>query len=591
VTLRDVFHERRERAPSDGALAPVSGVHRDTSGSARFAQVELEHFDEYVLVAKVGHGGMAEVFLSLSQGPSGFRKLLVIKRMHAHMCSDAECVGMFVNEAKLAARFHHPNVVQTNKIGQAQGRPFLAMEYLEGQPLQRIIRKLKARGEPFPPALAVRIACDALAGLHYVHLAADYDGTPLGIVHRDISPQNVFVTYGGEVKLLDFGIARSVHGDLTRTGVLKGKLGYVAPEQARGDVVEPAADVWGMGVTLWECLSGQRLFHARSDVDMLRAVLVDDIPPLCEVAPHIPEELGEIVHHALKRDPALRYRSAQALQSALEGWLVRSGSVVTREQLAQHQAELFVEEIAERRLIVQQCFARVDLANLEGEPFSDLETDHDAGPAASLRPRTSRTAWAKWLALALVVLIAGVLALRSGERTVQGPQATVVSPLARVSVAAAAPSADSNVREPEAPPKKRIAPAPELRPDDGHDVSAVHEASAIKPVSAAQARPARERALHAPKHSESSLPTQSEAAPAVAEAAAPVAAPGRLALDCTPFAIVSLNKERLGITPIDVELPAGTHTLTLRNPEKGIETTYTVTVPAGEHVHRHIALE
>jgi len=214
--------------------------------------VAITPFDDYLLIGALGRGGMAEVLLALQDGPGGFRKLVVIKRLLPHLADEPGVVEMFLDEARLAARLEHPHVVRTEKVGEADGRHFIAMEYLDGEPVSRILRETTRRGEPLPLPLAARVGADALDGLAYAHGASDYDGTALGVVHRDVSPQNLFVTYQGVTKLLDFGIAKAATQEgQTRTGFVKGRFGYLAPEQARGGDVDARADLFGMGVVLF----------------------------------------------------------------------------------------------------------------------------------------------------------------------------------------------------------------------------------------------------------------------------------------------------------------------------------------------------
>jgi serine/threonine-protein kinase len=221
---------------------------------------------KYRVIAKLGQGGMATVFLSIASGPVGFNKLLVLKLLKDELESDGDFLTMFLNEARLAARLNHANVVQTYEVGVEQGRHFLAMDYLDGQPLHHLLRKVtRAR---MPLDVHVRILADMLAGLHYAHTLTDFDGTPLHVVHRDISPQNVFVTYDGQVKLVDFGIAKAAGAvSNTQSGVFKGKLTYVAPEQAGGDVVDARADIFSVGVMLWEAMSGRRFAQGEGQTE------------------------------------------------------------------------------------------------------------------------------------------------------------------------------------------------------------------------------------------------------------------------------------------------------------------------------------
>jgi serine/threonine-protein kinase len=259
--------------------------------------------------------------------------------------------------------------VQTHKVGCANGRHFIAMEYLEGQPLGRAIPRLRAPGSGVDPVLAARMVADALAGLSYAHDAVGYDGTPLSLVHRDVSPQNLFVTYDGQVKLLDFGVAKVAAEALdlhTPMGTIKGKLGYIAPEQTRGQV-DRRADVWSAGVVLWELLSGTRLFKGADAPSRLRAALSDEIPNLRALRAELPEALAQIAARALLRDPDERYESAAQMKSELEAWLTveqEKGSIVVapdaaaRASLALAMQSRFASEIRDRRAADQRAHAR-----------------------------------------------------------------------------------------------------------------------------------------------------------------------------------------------------------------------------------------
>ncbi len=230
----------------------------------------------YAPVARLGTGGMADVFLTLAHGPQGVNKLSVVKRLR-----DPENVAlteMFLDEARLAARLNHPNIVHTYEVGEARGEYFIAMEYLEGQPLNQLLKKLESRCEGLSEPFVAFIAIQALKGLHYAHEFCDFDGTPLGVVHRDVSPHNLFVTYGGEIKLLDFGIAKAaVNLTHTEDGVLKGKIRYMAPEQATGTDVDRRADIFAFGVVFWEMLARRALFTG-APLSILTRIVNEEIP-------------------------------------------------------------------------------------------------------------------------------------------------------------------------------------------------------------------------------------------------------------------------------------------------------------------------
>ena len=233
---------------------------------------------DYRLIATLGRGGMAEVFLAVRHGHGGFTKLVVIKRLRAdlYMSPDGPHYRqLLLDEANLAARLHHPNIVQTHEVHDDAGAPYLVMEYLDGQPLTQVVTAALRAGLRVPVRLALHVVAEVLAGLEHAHALCDYDGAPLAVVHRDVSPHNVFWTYAGDVKLMDFGVARSALGaSLTVAGTVKGKLGYMAPEQARGEALDHRADLFAAGIVLWELLAGRRFLRAIERRD--RVVGVDD---------------------------------------------------------------------------------------------------------------------------------------------------------------------------------------------------------------------------------------------------------------------------------------------------------------------------
>src|SRR5215475_2694230 len=233
---------------------------------------------DYRLIATLGRGGM-----------EGFHKLVVIKRLRTDLLAQPagpKFRALLLDEARLAARLSHPNIVQTFEVGDQQGQPWLAMEYLDGQPLSQVLTRMRRAGQSLPVELALQVVIDVLAGLAYVHDLADFDGTPLRIVHRDVSPQNVFWTYDGAIKLVDFGVAKfALNTADTEVGIVKGKLTYMAPEQARGQPIDRRADLFTVGILLWELLAGRRLLRAPTPAASLERLLFEQLPSLASVRP------------------------------------------------------------------------------------------------------------------------------------------------------------------------------------------------------------------------------------------------------------------------------------------------------------------
>jgi eukaryotic-like serine/threonine-protein kinase len=297
-------------------------------GLTRVQGSTTQQFGKYLLQRKLAEGGMAEVFLAKQTGMEGFEKLVVVKRILPQLCSDESFVKMFLNEARVAARLNHPNVVQIFDLGKLGEQYFIAMEYVHGEDLRDLIRVLTEKGERPSLALACRIIADTLAGLHYAHTRVGADGKPLGLVHRDVSPANVLVTYEGSIKLVDFGIAkatREVGAAQTQAGLLKGKYAYMSPEQARGQTIDARADVFCAGILLWELVTWQRLFKRSTEMATLMAVAEEPIRTPRSVDASLPPELDRLIGKALARNPDERFATAQEMRAALEH-LIRTSS-------------------------------------------------------------------------------------------------------------------------------------------------------------------------------------------------------------------------------------------------------------------------
>jgi len=328
----------------------------------------------YQILAKIGEGGMGTVYLTKMDGPSGFNKLAVVKELQADLVGSHEFVEMFLNEARLAARLTHPNVVHTYEANDHEGRLYLAMEYLDGQPWSRT-RELLWRNGSLPFALHLRVLIETLAGLHYAHELRDYDGTSLQVVHCDMSPHNVFVTYDGQVKVVDFGVARAVTADhRPEKRILVGKLAYIAPEQARGKPLDRRADVFAVGVMLWEALAGRRFAENQDLNEMRRRRATGQEPRIRDVAPQVPRALAEICDRALALSPADRFATAAEFREAL----LTSGEGVQgldQMRLGELVADAFKQERARVHGIIER--------NLKG-PSSLSSSVEDL--VASLRP-------------------------------------------------------------------------------------------------------------------------------------------------------------------------------------------------------------
>ncbi|MFN7130985.1 MAG: protein kinase domain-containing protein, partial [Myxococcales bacterium] len=304
-------------------------------------------FGRYSLVKKLATGGMAEVYLAHQKGLQGFEKHIVIKKILPHLADDDEFVSMFLNEARIAARFSHPNIVQIYDLGREAESYYIAMEYIHGEDLGRVMKQAWSLQKWIPQPVVLRVIAAACEGLYYAHTKADEHGRPLKVVHRDISPQNIIVTFDGGSKLVDFGIARAAdQASHTATGAIKGKFAYMAPEQASGKPVDHRTDIFALGLVLYELLTGVRPFKRDSDIATLRAVLDCNIQPPSAVA-NVPKALDPVVMKALERLAEDRYQDAQQFQLAIENFLLEqkwNGSTI---KVAEFMKEIFAERLAD----------------------------------------------------------------------------------------------------------------------------------------------------------------------------------------------------------------------------------------------------
>ncbi len=352
-------------------------------------------FGDYRAIARLGRGGMADVFLAVRNGIAGFTRLVVIKRLRddlAQLPEGRRYRALLLDEARIAARLRHPNIVQALEVRNDAHMPYLALEYLDGQPLASVMTKARRARTPMPRPIALAVVSDLLSALSYAHTVADYDGTPLHVVHRDVSPQNVFLTYDGEVKLVDFGVAKFARAEGTEVGVIKGKLGYMAPEQARGAAIDGRADVFAVGVVLWELMAGRRLVRKGSQAETLQRLLFEPMPSLDGIVPDIDPRIAAICARALEREVSARYPDAAAMRSDIEH--VLEGVRPRREEIAAFIAPMFELErhhVAERirAAITGDSLISLEAVSLESGPVESLPPTHDPATTVLLSSRRS----------------------------------------------------------------------------------------------------------------------------------------------------------------------------------------------------------
>jgi serine/threonine-protein kinase len=315
-------------------------------------------FGRYEILGRLAFGGMAEIFLGREPTAAGAARNVVIKRILPHVADEEKFVRMFLDEARLAIQLNHPNICHIYEFGELEGSYFIAMEWVDGVPLGKLIRRARTEGG-VPIEIGVRIAAQVAEALHYAHRARDALGRPMNIVHRDVTPHNVMVAYDGQVKLLDFGIAKATtHSTKTEAGMVKGKFSYMSPEQCLGRAVDCRSDVFALGICLWEALVGRSLFHRETEYETMNAVINEPPAALREHRKDVPVSLDAIVHKALAKDAANRFQTAGELQTALERWFADERKVVNAQAVAAFMEQLYKEEIARGPLVDSNPFGQ-----------------------------------------------------------------------------------------------------------------------------------------------------------------------------------------------------------------------------------------
>ncbi len=353
-------------------------------------------FGKYYLLERISVGGMAEVFKAKSFGEAGFERLVALKRILPSIAEDAEFIAMFVDEAKLAVQLTHPNVAQIFELGKVGDSYFIALEYVAGKDMRAIFERVKKRSEPIMVPMACYMVMKLCEGLDYAHNKKDAAGRSLELVHRDVSPQNILVSYDGDVKLIDFGIAKAASkSSKTQAGILKGKFGYMSPEQVRGLQVDRRSDVFAVGICLYELLTNERLFVGESDFSTLEKVRNVEIMPPTTYNKRIPDGLEAIVLQALAKHPEDRFQSAMDLHDALQSFMYTSGNFFARKDLSAVMHRIFAEEIS-KELGRDEEFRKFDsrkandLEELEGTAVLPPPTQAppaDAPKSAAAAPR------------------------------------------------------------------------------------------------------------------------------------------------------------------------------------------------------------
>ena len=381
---------------------------------------------KFRILAELGQGGSSRVWLAVARGPRGFNKLVVLKSMKDELKGEPDLAQMFLNEAKLAAQLSHPNIVQTNEVFEHDGRPVIVMEYLDGQSLAAIQARNRPHGG-IPLNFQLRILSEALAGLHAAHGLRDYSGLPLEVVHRDVSPHNVFVTYDGQTKVIDFGIAKLMGlTETTESGVVRGKLHYMAPEQISAGRVDRRADVYAAGVMLWEVLSGVRMWRGVNEAVVMNRVLGGQLPELLAVSPGAPPRLAQMVARATSVSVEDRYASAAEFQAEIDQFLQGTAQEPRAREVGDAVARLFADRRQERQIIVERELMRVaeqsedEYAGYRPVALTALETD--AANVTSIKRRQTQERLRRSVPWLVTMTLAGglVSALSAPESSKAG---------------------------------------------------------------------------------------------------------------------------------------------------------------------------
>jgi serine/threonine-protein kinase len=346
-------------------------------------------FGKYNLLHRIAVGGMAEIFLARQEGLEGFEKTICIKRIRPHLSKQRNFVNMFLNEAKLAAQLSHPNIVQIYDLGKISDSYFIAMEYISGRDMSRIVPKAEKMGIPFPMIYALRIASNVCEGLYYAHTKTDTFGNPLNIVHRDVTPENILVGFNGTVKIADFGIAKAnTQLEQTRAGEIKGKLSYMSPEQCMGEQLDQRSDIFSLGAVVYEWITGYKLFTGENEMAILKAIVDGKIYPPSYFNENVPEPVEKILMKALAKDKNHRYQSAWDMQFDIDTYLASCEFTPSNIHLSNFLKQIFEDEIEREKMrlirLRDESEAGRPAVQMESEEVLDPE---DVGARALTDPR------------------------------------------------------------------------------------------------------------------------------------------------------------------------------------------------------------
>jgi len=446
---------------------------------------------QYLILDRIAVGGMAEVFRAKSLGVKGFEKIVAIKRILPQLSEDQEFVQMFVEEAKIAGRLRHANIARILELGKIEGTHFIAMEYIFGKDLVQIKARLLEEGRSAPPKMAAWVMSSVLAGLDYAHRQVGSDGRPLGLIHRDVSPQNVLVSHDGQVKLIDFGIAKAAsRATQTVAGVIKGKLGYMSPEQVTGRPIDHRSDIFAASTCLHEILTGERLFTKKNDIATIDAVRAADAAPPSSMNPEVPAALDAVVMKGLARDPNERWQTAGEMHEALVMFAMSTQPAFGAAQLRAWMNATFADEIASQSAHLQRLVEVREPGIEVSEPSVEVVSssapqgaqnpwDDDEPTTVGLPPESSED----YVELSSLVAIEDVVDKFSSVDSIAPPAAVSAEPTPGALVPSVVPAPAVSVGE--APQHGSDAPMGEVAPEAAASPNPPGRVSATAPFPAA----------------------------------------------------------------------------------------------------------
>jgi tRNA A-37 threonylcarbamoyl transferase component Bud32 len=505
-------------------------------------------FGRYELLDRIGIGGMAEVFRARAFGAEGFQKTLVLKKILPHLSDDPRFQAMFVDEAKISVALQHANIVQVFDLGRIDDQLFIAMELVEGDDLVKTLRAAEAKKlVPLPLDVCLYVIHETLKGLHYAHTRTGHDGRALGVIHRDVSPANILLSFAGEVKISDFGIAKAAQKtEHTRTGVIKGKIHFMPPEQLEAKPLDARADVYGVGMCMHTLLSGRHPFEGKTDLEVVDLIRTGEIVPPSSLNPDLPPELDRIVGRALTRVPTLRYESAEAFQDAVTQFADDNGIRLRARPLADLLRALFGDGMARAEEAAAQG------ASFVGQVVSGVEQD-------------------------------GLTILRGQGAAPAGSQPSVAVRSSESGQVSGAVPADPSLHGPLPTPGPMGGSYPHTPPPPSTPVSAVQEvppAEVKKPVSGLWRMVGIGLALFVAL---SAVVFLARIGQESGQENAIPAGKGRVIVRVQPWADVWIDGKRQGSTPLQVDVSPGGHKVEYETPD-GKRRSARITVQAGKVV-------